>query len=129
MFDIGISGYGHEPAFMFVNVLLRADIDVGRGARLDLYEHDVVGILGDDVNLYVPKSPVALHDLVAMCKQILACSILAQVTYFVMECHVGYLLRLRMNRFFCSPSAGAAAMSARASCSVMCSTSVDLGMR
>ena len=129
MFDIGISGNGHEPAFMFIHVLLRADIAVGSCACLDFYKHKVGFVFGNDVNLYVPEPPVTLHNLVAVFGQILACGILAKVTYFVMECHVGYLLRLRMNRFFCSPSAGAAAMSARASCSVMCSTSVDLGMR
>lgn len=129
MLDICISCYAHESSFVFVNILLRIDIGKRCCSRLNLDKHDVFLVFGNHVNLDVSESPVALPNRIAMILEILTRSILAQVPYFVMKSHGAYLLRLRTNRFFVSPSAGAAAMSASASSLVMCSTSVDLGMR
>ena len=69
-------------------------------ARLDFHKNDVLFVLGYHVNLYVPQTPVTLHNLVAILLQILACSIFAKVTYLVVECHI-YVCVLRIICFVC----------------------------
>ena len=84
---VPVSGNCHELLLVFIHILLGVDIGKACGAGLHFHKHHILIVLGDDINLNIPKSPVAFHNLVPAILQVPAFCLFAKMSYIIVKRH------------------------------------------